>query len=54
MCTVGLQHWFWENDLLLNPDKLEICFFGTGQTLSRTPLPSTVTGAGCPITVSDK
>ena len=53
-CTTGLQHGFWENDLLLNPDKSEVCFFSTGQKLSRTPLPSTVTVASCPITVSDK
>ena len=53
-CTAGLQHWFWENDLLLNADKSKVCFFSTGQKLSRTPLPSTVTVAGCPITVSDK
>ena len=53
-CAAGLQHWFWENDLLLNPDKSEVCFFGTRQKLSRTPLPSTVTIAGCPIMVSDK
>ena len=54
-CTAGLQHWFfWENDLLLNPNKSEVCFFGTGQKLSITPLPSTVTVASCPIMVSDK
>ena len=53
-CTAGLQHWFWENDLLLNSDKSEVCFFGTGQQLSRTPLPSTVTVAGYLITMSDK
>ena len=52
--TAGLHHWFWENDLLLNSDKSEVCFVGMGQRLSRTPLPSTVTVAGCPITVLNK
>ena len=53
-CTAGLQHWGWENDLLLNPNKSVVSFFGTGRKLSRTPVPSTVTVAGYPITVSDK
>ena len=53
-CTADLQHWFWENDLLPNSEKLEVCFFGTRQKLSKTPLPPSVTVADCPITVSDK
>ena len=32
-CSSALQQWFWENDLLLNPDKSEVCFFGTQQKL---------------------
>ena len=39
---------------VLNPDKSKVCFFGTGQKLSRTPLPLTVTVAGFPIMVQDK
>ena len=32
-CTAVLHYWFWSNDLLLNPDKSEACFFGTKHTL---------------------
>ena len=53
-CTAGLQHWFPENDLLLNPDKSKVCFFDTGQNWSRAPLPPTVTVVGCLISSSDK
>ena len=37
-CTAGLQHLFWDNDLLLNPNKSEVCFFGTEPKCSRPPL----------------
>ena len=53
-CMAGHQYWFRENNHLLNPDKLEVCFFGMRQKLSRMLLPPSVTVAGCPITVSDK
>ena len=52
-CTANFQHWIWENDLLINQNKSEVCVFGTGQKLSITPLSPTVTVAGCPNT-SDK
>ena len=48
----GLHHWFWATNLLLNPDRSEVCFVGMRQKLSRTPLPLSV--ADCPTTVSDK
>ena len=28
-CTIALQHWFWINSLLLNPDKSDVAFYGT-------------------------
>ena len=46
--------WFWENDLLMNSDKLEVCFFSTGQKPVRTSLPPYATVAVCLVTVSDK
>jgi len=33
LCTAELQHWYWANDLLPNPDKSEAAFFGTWQGL---------------------
>ena len=30
-CSSVLQQRFWENDLLLNPDKLEVCFSAPGR-----------------------
>ena len=52
-CTTDLQHWYWSNDLLLNPDKSEVAFFGTRQRLQRVALPGSVSVAGCDVAVSD-
>ena len=41
-CTAALQHWFWRNDLLLNPDKSEAAFFGTKPGLRKPGLPSSI------------
>ena len=41
-CSSQLQLWFWRDDLLLNPDKSEIAFFGTRQRLRQLNLPVTV------------
>ena len=52
-CTHELQLWYWSNDLLLNPDKSEVTFFGTRPRLQRTSLPTHVTVAGSSVAVSD-
>lgn len=52
-CTTHLQHWYWSNDLLLNPDKSEVAFFGTRQRFQRISLPTHVTVAGSSVAVSD-
>jgi hypothetical protein len=51
-CAETLQTWFWQNGLLLNPDKSEVIFLGTRQRLTAMDLPSSVSIAGCPIQVS--
>ena len=33
--TIALQHWFWINSLLLNPDKSDVAFYGTRPGLKR-------------------
>ena len=53
-CTAALQHWFWSNDLLLNPDKSEASFFGTKPGLRKPGLQSSIFVAGCPIAVSER
>jgi len=50
-CTTALQHWYWSNDLLLNPDKSEVTFLGTRQRLHSTSLPTHVTVAGSSVAV---
>jgi len=52
-CTTHLQHWYWSNDLLLNPDKSEVAFFGTRQRFQRVNLPTHVTVAGSSVAVCD-
>ncbi|HSN23842.1 MAG TPA: reverse transcriptase family protein, partial [Methylomicrobium sp.] len=52
-CTTDLQHWYWSNDLLLNPDKSEVAFFGTRQRMQRVNLPASVTVAGSSVAVCD-
>ena len=51
-CTVDLQLWYWRNDLLRNPDKSEVCLFGTRQQFQRLILPSLVKVAVCCVDVS--
>jgi hypothetical protein len=55
-CTDDLQHWFWQNGLLLNPGKSAVVYFGTRNHLPRTDLTSPVTTAGCDVSrvVSDR
>ncbi len=53
-CIEVLQHWFWRNGLLLNPDKTVISYFGTRSRRNRPDLPRSVTVAGCDVAVSDK
>ena len=53
MCSSDLQLWFWRKDLLLNPDKSEVAFFGTKQELQRTHLLSKVCLAGYRVAVSN-
>jgi len=50
-CTSDLQRWFWQNDLLLNPEKTETIYFGTRQRLHN--LPSSLLVAGCDINTVD-
>ena len=51
-CSTELQLWFWRNDLLLNPDKSKVAFFGARQRLCRMTLPQTVNIAGSEVKVS--
>jgi hypothetical protein len=53
-CVSSLQHWFWSNGLLLNPDKSSIAFFGTRARLQQADLPSDINVAGASVTVSDE
>ena len=53
-CTAGFQRWFCENNLLLNLDKSEVCFFGTRQKLRCADKPSSIKVAGCCIDVCEK
>jgi len=46
-----LQYWFWQNNLLLNPEKSKVIYLGTRQR--RCDLPSKTCVAGCDITSSD-
>ena len=46
-CSSELQLWFWRNDLLLNPDKSDIVFFGTRQRLRQRNLSVTVSVTVC-------
>jgi len=45
VCVNNLQHWFWVNGLLLNPNKSSVAYFGTGTRLQNTALPTTITVA---------
>ena len=51
-CVESLQTWFWHNNLLLNPDKSDVIFFGTHQRLRSSNLPSSIQIAGNAIHVS--
>ena len=53
-CSSALQQWFWENDLLLNPDKSEVCFFGTQQKLRHAIRPSSIRVARCGVDVCER
>ena len=53
-CSSALQQWFWENDLLLNPDKSEVCFFGTRHKLQHAIRPSSIRVAGCGVDVCER
>lgn len=52
-CTSELQHWYWANDLLLNPSKSEVALFGTRQRLLHSTLPPNVSVAGSSVVVND-
>jgi len=53
--SVAASHaWFSQNGLLLNPDKSEVIYIGTGQRLRSSELPETVTVAGSTIATTDK
>ena len=54
LCSSALQQWFGENDLLLNPDKSKVCFFGTRQKLRHAIRPSSIRVAGCGVDVCEK
>ena len=51
-CSKDLQYWFWQNNLLLNPDKCEVIYFVTRQSIF-CGISSKVCVAGCDITLSD-
>ena len=51
-CSAGLQRWFCEN-LLLNPDKSEDCFFVTRQKLQHAEKPLSIKVLGCCIDVCE-
>ena len=53
-CSSALQQWFWHNDLLLNPDKSEVCLFGTQQKLRHATKPTSIGVAGCCVEVCEK
>ena len=52
-CTIALQHWSWKNDLLLNPDKSDLAFYGTRPCLKRLGLPSSTSFTDCAINVPE-
>jgi len=51
-CVNSLQHWFWANGLLLNPNKSSVAYFGTGRRLQNTALPTTITVAGSNVDIT--
>jgi hypothetical protein len=51
-CVEKLQIWFWQNNLLLNPDKSEVAYFGTHQRLRKSTLPLSISLGGKAITVA--
>jgi len=51
-CVSGLQHWFWNNGLLLNRSKTAIVYFGTARRLKQSCLPPVIQVAGSDIKVS--
>ena len=53
-CTIALQHLFWKNYLLLNPDKSDEGLYGTRPGSKRPGLPSLISVAGCAINVSER
>ena len=53
-CTIVLQRWFWINSLLLKPDKSDITFYGTRPGLKGVDPPTSVTVAGCAVSISDR
>ena len=46
VCSTLVQQWFAINELLLNPDKSEVIFFGTSAQLKSAAAVNTVTVAG--------
>jgi len=54
LCTAELQHWYWANDLLLNPDRSEAAFFGTSQGLRQSNLPASVNIAASNVAVKNE
>jgi Reverse transcriptase (RNA-dependent DNA polymerase) len=46
VCSTLVQQWFTINELLLNPDKSEVIFFGTSAQLKSAAAVNTVTVAG--------
>ena len=53
-CIIELQHWFWINCLLLNPDKSDTPFYGMRPCFNRPDLPSSISIAGCTIGISKR
>jgi len=52
-CVESLQYWFWDNGLLLNPNKSAVAYFGTSRRFQCTTWPSAITLTGSSIRISD-
>lgn len=52
-CVEGLQYWFWNSGLLLDPGKSPMAYLGTRNRLRNSTLPSQITRAGCTVDVSE-
>ena len=53
-CIIVLQHWFWKNYLLVNPDKSDLAVYGTRPCLKRSGRPSSIFAADCAINVFER